>query len=372
MVELISRESRVHHLQSGRQRIPVEVDGVVTYELFLAIWTAFDRECGNTDLEQDWPVRFREATPADLAREIEELGGPHCALWLSLLGLVATAPRPHHPDHVLAWLTGINPQRLRRWILGHVSNYSDPSLVEAGAEGDIEAVRRLAPPDKPELAEHLVSLFALPGEELRDRVVATVKRFREEVFAEHEAEFAAAIERAAAAQRAVSGRDDPEAVIEQVTNGVDYEIPLGVTRVLLVPTLVVRPLSVIDQHRETLLVFYGMADEFIDSDPEAPPSWLVKVYKALGDEKRLRVLRRLAEEETTLDELTDLLGVSKSTVHHHISVLRAAGLVRVHVVKAEGDGKESSTYAIRTQALESAESAFEAYTQPNHRLRATP
>lgn len=361
MVELITPESRVRSLARAPQRIPIEVDGAVTYELILSVWTA-DQDCHDADrIDHDYPERFRTATPDDLGAEIRALGGPDCSIWLSLLGLVSMAPHPHDPDHVLAWLGGLNPQRLRRWILGHISNYADPSSIEAAAEGDMEAVRALIPEDKADVEAHLVSLFQTPGEELRDRLVAALSRFRAEVFAQHEAEFAAAISRAAAAQRAVSGREDPKAVIEEVTNGLDYEIPLGVTRVVLVPTIVVRPLSLIDQQRETLLVLYGMADEFIDSDPEAPPSWLVKVYKALSDDKRLRILRRLAEQETTLDELSELLGVSKSTVHHHISVLRAAGLVRVHIVKGKGGAKESSTYVIRTQALESAEVALDAY-----------
>jgi DNA-binding transcriptional ArsR family regulator len=125
---------------------------------------------------------------------------------------------------------------------------------------------------------------------------------------------------------------------------------------------VVKPLSLIDQSRDTLLVFYGMADEFIDSDPEAPPSWLVKTYKALSDERRLRILRRLSEEEASLDDLVDLLGLSKSTVHHHMSVLRAAGLVRVRM-SGNKDQKESKTYALRTQALANAGAFLDTYVK---------
>jgi DNA-binding transcriptional ArsR family regulator len=109
-----------------------------------------------------------------------------------------------------------------------------------------------------------------------------------------------------------------------------------------------------------------MADEFIDSDPEAPPSWLVKTYKALSDERRLRILRRLSEGETTLDELTDLLGLSKSTVHHHMSVLRAAGLVRVRISGSKAEAKESKTYALRTQALNQAGVFLDTYVNTNH------
>jgi DNA-binding transcriptional ArsR family regulator len=333
------------------------------------MWTVFNPEetgCA-VDLGPKWCQGVREATPEDLVTELQALAGPDGAVLLSLLGLVAAAPHPHDPDRVFDWLGSINPQRLRRWLLGYVGESADPGLVEQGANGDMDAVRQIVSTIKggkldEELQNHLVSLFEIPGEELRDRLVQVIRRFRAEVFSEHEETFTAAINRAAAAQRATSTRDSAKAVIEEVTNGLDYEIPIGVSRVTLVPSVVVRPLSLIDQSRDTLLVFYGMADEFIDSDPEAPPSWLVKTYKALSDERRLRILRRLSEEEASLDDLVDLLGLSKSTVHHHMSVLRAAGLVRVRM-SGNKDHKESKAYALRTQALTNAGAFLDTYVK---------
>jgi DNA-binding transcriptional ArsR family regulator len=366
MVEVISPKSKLRDLTAASRRLPIDVDGVGTYEIVLAMWTVFNPEESGSgfDLGPEWQTKVREATPDDLVTEIRALGGPTCAVWLSLLGLVAAAPHPHDPDRVLDWIGAINPQRLRRWVLGYLGYGADPGLVEQGADGDMDAVRQIIATTKggeldEEIQTHLVSIFEIAGEELRDRMVGAVRRFRSEVYVEYEEAFTSSINRAAAAQRATSARESAKAVIEEVTNGLDYEIPLGVSRVILVPSVVIRPLSLIDQNRDTLLVFYGMADEFIDSDPEAPPSWLVKTYKALSDERRLRILRRLSEQEASLDDLTDLLGLSKSTVHHHMSVLRAAGLVRVRI--SGDEPKESKTYALRTQALSNAEAFLDTY-----------
>lgn len=368
MVEVVAPQSKVRDLTAAPRRIPIDVDGVGTYEIILTMWTVFNPEESGSgfDLGPEWLTRVREATPEDLAQELRALGGPHCSVWLGLLGLVAAAPHPHDPDRVVDWLGSINPQRLRRWLLDYAGESADPGLVEQGANGDMDAVRQIVSTIKggkldEEWQNHLVSLFEIPGEELRDRLVHVIRRFRAEVFSEYEETFTAAINRAAAAQRATAARDSAKAVIEEVTNGLDYEIPLGVSRVTLVPSVVVKPLSLIDQHRDTLLVFYGMADEFIDSDPEAPPSWLVKTYKALSDERRLRILRRLSEEEASLDDLTNLLGLSKSTVHHHMSVLRGAGLVRVRIRGSKDEPKESKTYALRDQALANAGAFLDTY-----------
>jgi DNA-binding transcriptional ArsR family regulator len=369
MVEIVTPQSRVRGLTTAPRRIPIDVDGVVTYEVVLAMWTAFnaDEAGSGFDLGPNWLAEIREITPDDLAAEIRGLGGPTCGLWLSILGLVAAAPHPHDPDRILNWLGSIDPQRLLRGMMGYIGGYDDPGLVEQAAEGDIDALRKLVATGNSEewadsVLEHFTHLLSIPAEELRDRMVEAIRRFRIEVFSRHEATYAAAIGRAAAAQRATSARDSAKAVIEEVTNGLDYEIPIGVSRITLVPSVVIKPLSLIDQHRETLLVFYGMADEFIDSDPEAPPSWLVKTYKALSDERRLRILRRLSEEEASLDDLVDLLGLSKSTVHHHMSVLRAAGLVRVRM-SGNKKQKESKTYALRIQALANAGAFLDTYVK---------
>ncbi len=373
MVELKNPTNNIRGLASAPRQIPIEVDGSGSYEIVLTMWTVFAQDdIANLDLGADWAESIANATPADLLAEIEALGGPHCSMWLSLLGLISSAPHPHDPESAFKWIGQLNPQRVQRWILGYVGEQSamkggecpTPSLIEEAAEGDLDAVKQVIG-DKfsADERDHLISLLGSDAETFRDRIANTLLRFQSEVYVRHEAEFSGAIARAAAARRAVATRDDAKTVIEQVTNGLDFEIPRGVTRVVLVPSVVLRPLSLIDQHRGVLMVFYAMADEFINDNPDAPPSWLVRTYKALSDEKRLRILRRLSEGETSLDELTELLDISKSTVHHHISVLRGAGLIRVQI--SHGDrGKESHCYGLRDQAFGDASAFLESYIRP--------
>ncbi len=362
MVELVTPQSKIHDLTEAPRYIPIEIDGSSVYEVFATIWTVYNEKQTPSSFEfgAEWQKKVIESTSDDLAEEIATLGGPYCSVWISLLGLVASAPRPHSPENVFEWLGKINPDRLRRWMLSYLGKWDDLALIERAAEGDVDAVREIVGDKKPEMVEHFVSLFEIDPEELRDRITATLIEFHDEVFSKNASVFPGVISRAAAARRAIASRDDAKTVIEEVTNGLEYEVPLGVKRVILVPSVVVRPLSLIDQQRDTLLVMYAVADEFLDSDPEAPPSWIVRTYKALSDERRLRILRRLGEGETTLDELTEMLGLSKSTVHHHISILRGAGLVRIHV-PAEGKIHKTSTYGLRLQALGGAGQALDAY-----------
>ena len=65
----------------------------------------------------------------------------------------------------------------------------------------------------------------------------------------------------------------------------------------------------------------------------APPPDMVRLYKALADETRLKILRLLAGREMYLQELAKALGVTHVTALHHMAVLRAAHLV--HVVERD-------------------------------------
>lgn len=83
-----------------------------------------------------------------------------------------------------------------------------------------------------------------------------------------------------------------------------------------------------------------------------PAMRTLEVHKALADESRLRLLYALDHGAFTVQELTALLGVSQSTVSHHLKVLQGAGVVR-----AQREG----TFAFYT--LEHSDAGVEAITR---------
>src|ERR1700681_1735613 len=52
------------------------------------------------------------------------------------------------------------------------------------------------------------------------------------------------------------------------------------------------------------------------------------LYRLLGDEGRLRLLRVLARERLNVTELTGVLGLAQSGVSRHLGLLKDAGLVQ--------------------------------------------
>ncbi len=54
----------------------------------------------------------------------------------------------------------------------------------------------------------------------------------------------------------------------------------------------------------------------------------VKIYKALSDPNRLRILKILEAGEKCVCKIPDILGLANSTVSKHLSILRDAGLIQ--------------------------------------------
>lgn len=64
----------------------------------------------------------------------------------------------------------------------------------------------------------------------------------------------------------------------------------------------------------------GLDEEAIRSE--------TKIFKALADPNRLKIVKLLKEGELCACELTIALSNSQSTVSHHLSILKNAGLIK--------------------------------------------
>lgn len=79
---------------------------------------------------------------------------------------------------------------------------------------------------------------------------------------------------------------------------------------------------------------------------DGSPEELVQFFKALAEANRLKMVGLLAQKPYTGEQLSVLLGLSVSTVSHHLSKLAKAGLVEA---RAEG---YYNVYSLKTNVLE--------------------
>jgi DNA-binding transcriptional ArsR family regulator len=349
---------RVKGLATGAPAT-VAVDLGSAYELVLGLRMLVDREDATSYGEgPPWFDHVRTATPATVLAAIERYSGGHEITFGYLLALVPETPSPRDAESFVSVLEQVPPLELRQLLLGgRLLTYRGgvgQRTIAAAASGERRAVDELlagcldwqrAP------YEHVLSLD--PGEAKR-LLLQVCTGWHEAVLGPVEQATTRALRRSARAAKALAKRLPPEDLVDTLTRGVRYVPETGIDRILLVPHVVSRPWAIFTEAGSTKIVCYAVAEEYVSGDE--PPDPLVAAYKALGDETRLRILRRLSQGPATLQELTELTGLAKSTVHGHLLVLRTGGLVVTDLSKKAG-------YALRRETLAHSAALLESYLE---------
>jgi DNA-binding transcriptional ArsR family regulator len=136
------------------------------------------------------------------------------------------------------------------------------------------------------------------------------------------------IERDVASRHLDDATRDPIGFVEGVTNGIRLVPEPRIRRIVLAPSYFGRPYNSLMKVGDVQLICYPISDGSLGAaDRVAPPPATVRLYRALGDASRLRILRLLAEKDRYLTEIANELELSKPTIKHHLAQLRAAGLI---------------------------------------------
>jgi DNA-binding transcriptional ArsR family regulator len=338
----------------------MEVRWGIAYELVLGLrmLVDHDEDPGSYAVGPDWFEDTRAALGPESLDAIERYSGGHEILFGYLLALAADTPAPHDATSFLATLERTSARDLRRLLLGHrLETYRGEvsrETVAAAADGHADAAAQLLHGSAGWQRAAYEHVLSVDGEEAKDLLEAACRGWHEAILEPDEEATTRVLRRSARAAGALTGRLAPEDAIDTLTRGIRYAPEPGIRRILLVPHVVSRPWSIFTESEGAKIVCYGVAETDVTGD--APPDPLVAAYKALGDETRLRILRRLAEGPATLHELTEMLGLAKSTVHGHLLVLRTGGLVLADVSKKTG-------YRLRRETLAESAALLDTYLE---------
>jgi DNA-binding transcriptional ArsR family regulator len=320
-------------LTRPREALDVEVDSSEAAELLVSMWTLsttdpFDFfELGSKRLE-----RLRSQTPPELLRTADDLCFRE-ATPAYLLGMVYETEPPRSVERFLARLEATEPLELLLHLLGYYvvgQQVAEPEVMYRAANGDRAAAEEFlrAASDWDGKQDPIERLLTLGADAVKERLVEVVPAWYEHVFRSLAGEAMAAIERDARAKRLLARSLPPEQLIERVTPGLRYSPESDVRKLALFPTYWARPWVVLAEHRDMRIFCYPIASE---RDARAPddPAALARIYKALADESRLRLLRLLRAGPATLTAAAQEIGIAKSTTHHHLAILRHSGLVEI-------------------------------------------
>ncbi len=300
----------------------VEVDWAPAYELLMSLkayTSTADRKI--LELGAAWVKEVRERLSPGLAAGLAAHGSRDKLWWLDLL--IRQAPPPRDAAAFLGWL----------------------ATLSGG-----EMYERLAP----QAAEN----WALPESlsAARDHALSILKQWDDEYFRHVDAAILDGLAAEAARTGALIETMEPLALVEQATNGIYFVPEPRPDVVLLIPQYHYRPWNVFSIYRTVRAIQYPV-DAVPPATGEIPPG-LLRLTRALADDSRLRMLRFLAAGPQSFSSVVQFSGLAKSTVHHHLVVLRAAGLVRVYAYQGGGT---ADAYDLRPHALDELDRRLRAF-----------
>lgn len=325
---------RVLDLTAPQRAVRIEFDSSPAYELIAALqglsrpegWPTYDQGAA-------WFDEHRLAMSDALRQQLEELPME----WGHLAGVIGDAPQRDDVRAVIGYIADMPPEALYRALIGSalhaLQRREHADLLTAAAEGDRAARQRLvqfAVDDCDEKEGKLIeAVLDFNAADLQRGIVVALREAAT-LFHEHLTAVTPLLRHDAEQRRQRVAGMSTEDAVEAGTDGVHYSLEPGIRRVLMVPQVAMRPWVLISEHNDTKIFLVAVNDALLRADLDTPPARLLQVFKALAEEQRLRILRRLATRgPMSLQEVADHIGVAKSTAHHHMVQLRAAGLTVV-------------------------------------------
>jgi len=303
----------------------------------------FTNLAGQIEGVEDWPAQVRREMRPDLLDELDFLfsypkGDPgimgavndslfaHRETWTdvdALLRYVREMPAGlgQPPDGLGIQSLALYPLRWPR----HVSETEvDPAvaprdrLAKAVADANLDVDAVLAVYDQPE--------------ELRQRVLALIQRFYNEHYRDELPRRLPCLERSVAAHRNQPVGDINE-LIQLLTHRpiscLDEE-PGAYTHHIFAPSLDMGPWVSCADTPPIHGLYYPCEARFVGALAEEGEETLrlARVYKALGDQQRLRILRLLRDGELYAQQIVERTGLHQSVISRHLEFMRVVGLLQ--------------------------------------------
>ncbi len=307
----------------------VEVRWSPAHELLTSLGTYLNYpEQKLLDLGPSWRRRVREGLPSGLRERLDGLGSGKGRRAAEDAAGASRAKATRIILHLLVWVSP--PDLDAGQFLDWAARVPVTELLESVTKDIGERV------DVP------VNLAAL-----RDEGVELLKGWHVGYFAGIGPEISDGLRRDAGEKAALALEMPAGELVERASCGVVLEATPGIHTVVLIPQYHSRPWNIFSDFGGKLLLNYP-AEAWAPKGGQ-PSTRLVRVTRALADESRLRILAFLGGGIRTFGAIAECLGLAKSTVHHHMVVLRAAGLVRVFTRYGQYLGDR---YALRREALQ--------------------
>ncbi|CAG9621511.1 ArsR/SmtB family transcription factor [Sutcliffiella rhizosphaerae] len=336
------------HSSRKRQTYQVEVKYSILWECALGI-AAVTNSSLIDSLDQSLE-KVRKSVSNELSQALHFVEKENT--WKALLQLLHVKDF-EHIENFLAFLQELPLTDLKFYSLPFVGSEHQQTrkMAANGSEKAMDKLKILTA-DNPFFPSYIDFICNVDPKILRGHLQLVISRWYEEVVTKDIDKLQQILEIDAESKKIMKDKKSPEAFVEWATGGINYLSEPTVEKVLLIPQYIYRPWNIKADLEGTKVFYYPVSNTSITPDDRYTPSNLfVLKHKALADETRLRLVKLLNEKDRTLHELTQMLQLGKSTLHHHLKILRAAQLV----------GTSGSKYILKRANIDNMQLEMENY-----------
>ena len=347
-----------------RKRIPPKLHIMPSpvFDLILSLHVTFcPGSSEDYDIDPQWIARARSACTPEMLETLAFFFGDGKGQWCSanLCGLIWQAPDPSNITATLDWL-GIEASTedvlievMKTEGLGDdwqevalqiIRLQLDPNAASSDLSTRIQAFsRRFTAFERPAVVQFLTH----PKEEIA-RMVDAMRFWYEHVFKQEEDRFTSIGRHEAARLEKRAAESSIDEVFASVIRGIEYNPPAAIANIVLAPSLIIMPSVFHFTAGDTLTYCYPLENpDHLAADTETTlRAEMIRLFDALADDTRIRILHHLTKRQMYLTELAEHLKLTKATTRHHMIRLRAAGLVTLHMQD------HLSYYSLRTETLD--------------------
>lgn len=280
------------------------------YELIVSAWAiTFSRQQGTLDLSPKWFEKNIPKLPPNILPILDTIRRFDGAIWYALLlnSPVSSA------KEFLDWLPELSGHELFEMVYSF--NPNAPAKTAKTLHKDCQAIHK--------------------------GLSAWYKAY----FSQIDPEKIEALKNSAQQGQSMTSQYEnrPQDLIGELTQSIIWEAH-AVTEITLIPHFHLAPWSLYEFGADHGVIFYPYTYQFD----------LYRTLKATADESRLEILKHTANEVKSFSELVHLTGLAKSTVHHHLITLRAAGLLWLHATN-----DRSARFSVRWEGIRELSPALE-------------
>ena len=278
--------------------------------------------------QKEYWQHIKESISAELLEELNFVEKNNT--WKSLLQLLHVKEFNDLTEFI-DYIKNLNDFKLKYICLPFVANKYQ-SIREKAALGEEIAIQKLVKitGENPFFPQYIEFISRTDGKHLKEHLVNVMTRWHVEVSKQSIEKTSSILKNDYEAKKIAKEKMTPEELVQWATGGIIYHPEPSVHTVLLIPQYIYRPWNIEADIEGTKVFYYPVSNESITpNDKYTPSNFLVLKHKALGDDARLRIVKLLSESNRSLQDLTEQLNIGKSTIHHHLKILRAAKLVEI-------------------------------------------